>query len=88
MQLSDFIGQSIIVVIPAIDREKFQTVRLLGVEIGGIWIESQAINGHMLKAFNAGAMSESPRAFFPYSQITFALVGGGPPALDEKAFGL
>jgi hypothetical protein len=41
MQLSDYIGNSILILIPKIHEKKYQKVILHGVEASGIWIESQ-----------------------------------------------
>jgi len=49
MQLSDYIGQEIALLIPTIHPIKFQAVKLLGVEAGGVWIESQTLLNLVLK---------------------------------------
>jgi len=43
MQLSDYIGEHIHVFLLDIDPEHYELVKLLGVEAGGIWVESQAM---------------------------------------------
>jgi hypothetical protein len=88
MQLSEFIGQDILLSIPSLTSTKIQKAKLLGVETGGIWIESELINTTLLRAANLAALPHGPRVFFPYGQIAVLIVGGGAPALDERAFGL
>lgn len=88
MQLSDYIGSEIIVVIKIIDPLLFQKVILKGVEPGGILIESETLTNTMLRSLKQASLPVTPLFFFPYHEITFALVKGGEVALDEKAFGL
>jgi hypothetical protein len=87
MQLSDFVGHEIVVMIPKIDAENVQTVKLLGVEAGGIWIESQSLTNTLLAAGSV-ATSRTIGFFLPYSQILFAVAAGQGISLNEKAFGL
>jgi hypothetical protein len=88
MQLSDYIGQVITLAIPAIDAEKFQNVKLLGVEAGGIWVESQTLITMALKTAGQATAENSLAFFFPYREIRFGFVPIDGPALDEKAFGV
>ncbi|MGA2217657.1 MAG: hypothetical protein ABSG51_06205 [Terracidiphilus sp.] len=88
MKLSDYIGSEIIVMIRVIDPALFQKVVLKGVETGGIWIESNALTTIMLRSLKQATLPVTPQFFFPYHEITFAIVKGGEVALDEEAFGL
>lgn len=88
MRLSDFIGQEIILLIPFIEPDHYQSVRLLGVEAGGIWIESQGMINKVYSALGEVASERTPAFFFPYHQIEFGLVGIPGLALNESAFGV
>jgi hypothetical protein len=88
MQLSDYVGQEIALAIPFIDNIKFQKVKLLGVEAGGIWIESQTLINMVLKATATATAPQTLAFFFPYHEVKFGFVGIEGPALNEQAFGL
>jgi hypothetical protein len=88
MQLSDYIDQEITVIIPVIDKTKLQSVRLRGVEPGGIWVESQTFMNHILGVLNASSSPRSLAFFFPYHAIVFGYVPIDVPGLNETAFGV
>jgi hypothetical protein len=88
MQLSDYIGQEIVLLIPIIDPLKFQKVKLLGVETGGIWIESQTLLNVILKQLGQQSALMSVAHFFPYHEVRFGFVSIEGAALNEKAFGV
>ena len=86
--LHELIGEEIIAYIPMIDPIIFQSVRLYGVENGGVWIESQALTQTMLKAVKQSSSSKTPLFFVPFHEIKFLIQGTEKLALSEKAFGL
>lgn len=88
MNLSEFIGQEIGMLIPRIHQVKIQRIKLLGVEFGGVWIESQALTNDILRALGVPASPKTLVFFLPYHEITFAMVGVPGVALDEKSFGV
>lgn len=88
MQLADFVGHEIVVMIPRVDAENPQIVKLLGVEAGGIWIEGQRLTNTLLAAAGNVATPKLIGFFFPYSQIAFAISAGKGISLNERAFGL
>lgn len=88
MQLSDYIGKEIIVIIPLIEPDHYQTVKLLGVETGGIWIESQEMINKVYSPIAVAASERTPTFFFPYHQIDFAMADVAGMALNESAFGV
>jgi hypothetical protein len=88
MQLSDYIGHEIVIVIPFIDSAKYQRVKLLGVEAGGIWIESQMLLNMALRGIGQSTTPKSLAFFFPYSQVHHAFAPIDGPALNEAAFGV
>ena len=86
MQLNDYVGRQIPVLLPRFHGGKLQRVKLHGVETGGIWIESQAITNEAL-----GTLSGAPKTlvvFVPYHEVAFALGTIGEPSQVEKAFGV
>lgn len=89
MQLSDYVGQEILTLIPYIaDPPKLVRVILHGVEAGGVWIESQTLTNTLLATLGASAISKTPVTFLPYHQITCFVSSVDVMALNEKAFGV
>jgi hypothetical protein len=88
VQPSDYIGQMISLAIPAIDANLIHDVKLLGVETGGIWVESQKLINMALRTSGQATAPQSPVFFFPYSEIRFGYVRVEVVALDERAFGV
>jgi hypothetical protein len=67
MQLSEHVGQQII--INAQPLGGLQQVKLLGVEAGGVWIESQEITNQFLVHFKIATAPNTFVFFLPYGQI-------------------
>jgi hypothetical protein len=88
MQFSELIGQEIAVLIPKIHHSDLQRVLVVGVEGGGIWIESQDATSVVLQKLNLAASPRTIVFFLPYHEIMFAMAGAAGTALDEKAFGV
>ena len=88
MTLSELIGRDILVRIPFIEPDHYLTVKLIGVEAGGIWVESQQIVNRVYSAVGKAASERTPVFFFPYHQIEFAMTAVAGMALNEKAFGV
>ncbi len=88
MNLSEMIGEEIILLIPFIEPDHYQKVKLLGVEAGGIWIESQEMMNQIFTAFGETASSRSLAFFFPYHELKFGMVPMPGMALNERAFGV
>ncbi len=85
MQLSDFVGKQITILIPHFDPKQYHRVILHGVEAGGIWIESQEFTNEVL-----GTHERAPKTlvlFVPYNQIAYAVGSISEPSL-KRAFGL
>jgi hypothetical protein len=84
LSLSNLIGQQIYVKIPAWKPDKILTVSLIGVDVGGIWIESN----EFMEEFVAGAphkmTQNSVQIFVPYPQILAIYHVGGGPWISEK----
>ena len=88
MQLSDHVGQVIVMLIPAIHPTELQKVKLLSVESGGIWIESQTFLNMMLKSLGQATAPRSLAFFFPYHELRYGFVAIEGVALNERAFGI
>lgn len=89
MKLEDLVGGSILVQMPRSgDEARLWRMKLLGVEAGGIWVESQDITNRILQTVGVTSATRTPIVFLPYHQISLAMTSIPETALDEKAFGL
>jgi hypothetical protein len=88
MQFADIIGQQIVILIPRLNQTKFHRVKLLGVESGGLWIQSQEVINVMLQIVGQTSAERTPVIFVPYHEIAVAMSSIEGLSLDEKAFGL
>jgi hypothetical protein len=88
MKLSDYVGQTLMMMIPFIEPDHYQQVKLMGVESGGIWIECQTLIDQMYSALEMPASERTPVFFVPYQQIVFAVAARDGMALNESAFGV
>jgi hypothetical protein len=68
MQLSDFINKRIVVCLKGKDEQPL-SVTLLGVESGGIWIDSQEITSAIDEREGPDPLRVRPAYFFPYEQL-------------------
>jgi hypothetical protein len=84
MQLSEYVGQQII--INAQPLGGLQQVKLLGVEAGGVWIESQEITNQFLAHFRVATAPNTFVFFLPYGEIEIISVHIPTVGLNETAF--
>jgi hypothetical protein len=86
MSLANLIGQEIHARIPSYQTDKpFLELRLLGVEAGGIWVES---HDFMEEIFATTSYTMSPKTivlFLPYAQILAIYVPRDSPWISRKA---
>ena len=87
MKFENLIGQRIVLLCPDSD-QKIHAVKLVGIETGGLWIESQELTNLLLQAVGLPTSPETPVLFLPYHAIGGVLVGIQQTALDEKALGV
>ena len=74
IQLSKLIDRKIIVIGPSLfDQEKLESVKLLGVEEAGIWIESESAANKIMDRFRVKPSSPGVAFFIPYGQIVTIL---------------
>jgi hypothetical protein len=83
MQLSDYVGQTLTVLIPRIHEDSEEKVRVHGVEAGGVWIESQRLTNRLMTRLSASTAPKTLVFFFPYHEIVYAMVPIDVPALNE-----
>ncbi|HEX3662937.1 MAG TPA: hypothetical protein VHU89_15990 [Acidobacteriaceae bacterium] len=88
MQFSDYLGQKMVLIIPLIDPVKSQEVTILGVEAGGVWVESATLMSYAAKSVGSSATLKSLVFFIPYHEIRFGFVSIDKTFLDENALGL
>jgi hypothetical protein len=88
MQLSDYIGSTVLAVIPGIDKTKVQKIKLHGVEAGGVWIENQSLTNAFLEFLGVSSAPKTLVLFVPYTAIAAIYAALDEPALNEKSFGV
>lgn len=87
-KLTDYVGRTVLIRSIPIDEDKPTVVKLVDVDAGGIWIESQKTTDHWLAELK---ITSSPRTlvwFLPYAKISWILGSEDYPALSEKALGI
>ena len=88
MQFEEMIGKEVALIMPLIHATHFQQVIIHGVEHGGLWIESQAINEIAMRAVKIQAAPRTLLFFVPYHQITLGMSSTEKVSLSEKSFGV
>jgi hypothetical protein len=88
MTLSELIGKDVMLMIPSVEPNHYLTVKILGVEAGGIWTQSQDMLNLVYSAVNKADSPRTPVFFIPYCQIRFGITAIPGVALNEKAYGV
>jgi hypothetical protein len=86
MQFSTLVGQQILVLL--IGQDEFFRVKLVGVEYGGLWLESQQVTNFLLRTAGLAGWEKTLVSFVPFPQMKVVHAALDQLALDEKAFGL
>jgi hypothetical protein len=86
--LEQMIGESFVAIVPFIDKNRILSFKLLGVEFGGLWVESQDATNMMLGKLNLQAAPKTAVLFIPYHQIVVGFSSIDSPALSEESFGM
>ena len=86
--LEELIGQSVVIRSIPINETRPALVKLLSVENGGVWVESQEATDHYLSEIGRQASAKTLAWFLPFAQIAWIMGSSDYPALSEKAFGL
>jgi hypothetical protein len=74
MQLSNYIGKSILLSAPLLRDSDTGKVTLLAVEAGGIWVECDELSAVAIEAAGPPPPAATPVFFVPYASMHFALV--------------
>jgi hypothetical protein len=83
MQFSELIGTEIHVLIPQFHPLQYQKLKLVGIETGGLWLQSNLLTNVVLEHFEIQTASPTLTFFLPYHEIAFALA-----ATDENPGGV
>jgi len=82
--LSKLIGKRISIKVPLWKENTVMVVSLVGVETGGIWIESAQIMEELLAETPYKMTQASMQIFVPFQQILAIYYPGGGPWISEK----
>jgi hypothetical protein len=91
MQFSELIGHEVLMLAPSFELAnptKCIPVKIVGVESGGLWIESQVVTNALLQSIGMATAPKTPVLFVPYHEMKGILASVDQTALDEKAFGV
>jgi hypothetical protein len=83
LSLSDLVGQKLYIKIPVWKQDKPIYVTLVGVDAGGIWIESNDFMEEFLEGTPHKMTEKSMQVFVPYSQVLAIYHFGGGPWISE-----
>jgi hypothetical protein len=82
------VGEIIIARIPLLDADGMMLAKLHGVEVSGIWIESQDFTNQLMEKFHFSSSRTTPLIFVPFDKLDFILASLDSLSLSESAFGL
>lgn len=91
MRLHEMIGESLWGLVPSfenIEGGPHITFKLLAVDVGGIWVESQSYTEMILKRGKRQDAPRTPVFFLPYSSISYLTRMHEVPALSSTSLGL
>jgi hypothetical protein len=80
-KVSQYLNKTVLVSIPALfDDGKCRAFTLVGVELHGLWLQSDEITERLLLSSAQAYATTAPVTFVPFAQIAGVLVGTRPPA--------
>ena len=82
--LEKLIGQTVIIRSVPIDEQHPAVVKLLAVEHGGIWIESQKVTEHWLSELKLTSTPKTLVWFLPFVQVAWVMSSVDYPSLSER----
>lgn len=91
LRLYDMIGEVLSASVPEMTEllgDVPQKLKLVSVDVGGIWIECQILTDKTLAVASRQDASDSPVMFLPFSSIRYLARLYGVPSLSEQALGL
>jgi hypothetical protein len=80
-KIGQFLNRTVFVSIPVLNGDgACRPYRLLGVELQGLWLQSDDLNGRLLADdMHDFAEQGAPVAFIPFAQIAGVLIPTAPP---------
>lgn len=73
------VGKTILVSIPLLFADgKCKPLRLVGVEVSGLWLEGETLADRLLPDYLSSMASAAAIAFIPFSQIVSVVATAGP----------
>jgi hypothetical protein len=88
MKFDEMVGETVLAIVPFIDRVVFQELKIHGAEAGGIWVECQYLTNLALRSIKRPAAERTPIFFLPFAQITVAWRAIDQTSLSEQSFGV
>ncbi len=85
ISLEKLIGKEIIAFVPHFDKVRWQKLKLINVEAGGIWVENREVLEAVLKVSGVTVTSKTAVFFLPFQQVTFVLASLDVPYLSDEA---
>jgi hypothetical protein len=85
-KLKSMIGSFIFVRL--VSGDELQKLKLLGVEFGGIWVESEQLTAGFVSLSEGKMIANTPVVFLPYARLAAIVAAMDMPAFDEKSLGL
>jgi hypothetical protein len=83
--LTEMVGEVIAVMSPVLHPNEMQRVKLLAVETGGVWIESQSFTNGFLRYIGQSVAPRTLIFFLPYHQISFVRASLDLPSLSDTS---
>jgi hypothetical protein len=87
MNFESLIGKTVLAIIPMIHPKDVQELTIRGVDLGGLWVESNELTDGFLSEMGVPAI-KTPIFFVPFHAIKLALYASESLALSETAYGL
>jgi hypothetical protein len=88
LSLSECVGRNILIRAISVDENRPVFVKLLGIENGGIWLESQQKTNEILRFLERDSAPKTPVFFLPFSSIAWISYWMDIPSLSETALGI
>jgi len=85
ISLRKLVGENIFAKIPAFKEGKLVTLKLLSVDLGGIWVESQEFMEDLLSGKQQTMTASTLVFFLPYAQILAIYTIVDSPWISKKA---
>jgi hypothetical protein len=84
ISLHQLIGQEIIAFVPCLNRTVWQKLKLINVEVGGLWVESKDFQEWALQNTNYKMTPKTAVLFLPFHQIVHVLSSVDVPYVSER----